>query len=481
MSLSQVLRAVLARKWIVLLTLLVTVVATLVTTLSLNKEYTATTTVIVDFKGLDPVMGAILPPQLMPGYIATQVDIIQSQRVAVEVVRKLRLAENPAARQAWTEATEGKGSLEGWYADLLLKKLSVRPSRESNVMSISFSGSDPKFAAIVADTFAEMYQKTNLELRVEPARQSAAWFDERLRQLRKNLEEAQSRLNAYQREKGFTAQDERLDLESARLGELSAQYTVAQAQAADAVSRQRQLSEFVARGASPESLPDVLGNALVQNLKSQLTLTEARLQQASSQLGKNHPEVRRLEADIEGQKAKLKAEIANVAAGVNNSARIAQKREADLAAQLAAQKARVLRVNQGRDESAVLIKEVESAQRAYEAASLRFQQTSLESQASQTNISVLNKALVPIEPSFPILWLNMALSVFLGTGLGLALALVVESMSNRVRAPADLSSALDVAVLGVIPSGHARSGKGALLFWRRKPRTAPPPPQLRTA
>lgn len=448
MSFSQVLGILRARFWIFLGTFVATVIITFGFSVLLPKQYTATSTIIVDYKGMDPILGMMMPAQLMPGYLATQVDIIQSNKVAGEVVKMMKVAESPIAREQWREATDGQGNIETWYAELLLKKLTVKPSRESSVVAIEFTGSDPRFAAGVANAFAEAYQRTNLELRVEPARQSAAWFDERMQQLRKNLEEAQARLNAYQREKGFTAQDERLDLEQGRLSELSAQYTAAQAQAADAMSRQRQVSEFLARGVNLETIPDILSNPLIQNLKSQLTMTEGRLQQTASQLGSNHPEVRRLEADIQSQKAKLKAEISAAATGVGNAARVAQKREAELRGALADQKTRLLKFNQGRDEQQVLIKEVESAQRAYDAASQRFQQTNLESQANQTNIAILTRATPPIEPSFPKFTLNMILSLLLGVLLGIGMALVVELLNRRVRSAQDLADALGAPVLG---------------------------------
>lgn len=476
MTFSQFLGILRARWWIALGTLLLTVGTTVAVSLVLPKQYTATTTMVVDFKGVDPVLGIMLPAQLMPGYMATQVDIIQSKKVATDVVKALGFAQSPVVRQQWLEDTEGKGSIEDYFASILLKKLDVKPSRESSLIEVNFTGADPRFAAAVANAFSEQYQKTNLELRVEPARQSAIWFDERLQQLRKGLEEAQTRLADYQREKGFTAADERLDLESARLQELSGQYAAAQGQAADAQSRMRQLNDFITRGASPETLPDVLANPLIQNLKSLLNQTEGRLEQISSQLGANHPEVKRLQADIEGQRTKLKTEINAAASSIRNSANIALRREADLRDQLAGQKAKLLRSNQGRDQFMVLLKEVDNAQKAFDIASQRFQTTSLESQASQTNISLLSPALPPTEPSSPKLVLNTLLAVFLGTMLGIGLALLVELLNRRVRLARELAEAVGAPVLGVMLNDKA-TRKKSRRYGRIGKRSLPAPVQ----
>ena len=471
MTFAQFLSILRARIWVFLGTLTGTIGIAVLLSLILPAKYTAVTTLVVDGKGMDPVLGIMFPAQLMPGYLATQVDIIQSHKVAVEVVKGLRLSQSPAAREQWQDDTSGKGSIEDWFADLLLKNLDVKPSRESSVVEISFKGSDPNFAAAIANAFAQAYQMTNLELRVEPARQSSAWFEERLQQLRKKLEEAQVKLAEYQREKGFTAMDERLDVETSRLNELSAQYTGAQAQAADASSRQRQLNEYLTRGGSGELIPDVLANPLVQSLKSTLSLTEGRLQQIQSQLGTNHPEVKRLEADLAGQRAKLKSEISAAASSLGNSAKIAQKREGELRAALADQKAKFLRLNQGRDQMQVLIKEVESAQRAYETASQRSQQTNLESQASQTNVSILTKAFPPVEPSFPKPILNIIVATFLGLIFGVAAALLVEMFNRRVRSVHDFSAALGAPVLGYMRSG--RLSKRAAARSRKARKTTP--------
>jgi len=115
----------------------------------------------------------------------------------------------------------GKGRLEIWLADLLQKKLEVKPSRESNVISVSYKAVDPGFAAAVANAFTQAYIETNIELKVAPARQYAQWFGEQGKSLRDNLEKAQAKLSAYQQEHGIVAIDERLDNETAKLNELS--------------------------------------------------------------------------------------------------------------------------------------------------------------------------------------------------------------------------------------------------------------------
>ena len=100
----------------------------------------------------------------------------------------------------------------------------------------------------------------------------------------------------------------------------------------------------------------------------------------------------------------------------------------------------------------VLRRDIESAQRAFEQVSQRASQTSIESQTNQTNIAVLNPATPPAEPSKPRILLNTLVSIFLGTLLGVGLALVLELSNRRVRSAQDLAEALELPVLGSVSS-----------------------------
>src|SRR5690606_30750519 len=102
--------------------------------------------------------------------------IITSKNVALRVVDSLRLASSPAVQAQWREASEGKGTVRDWLADLLLKKLEIMPSRESSVVEISFKGADPAFAAAVANAFADEYQKISVQLKTEPAKKASSYF-----------------------------------------------------------------------------------------------------------------------------------------------------------------------------------------------------------------------------------------------------------------------------------------------------------------
>ncbi|HXV10122.1 MAG TPA: chain length determinant protein EpsF [Burkholderiales bacterium] len=461
MNIRQLLRILLARKGLMLGTVASTVLAAAIVTLMLPPRYTATATIVIDFKAVDPVSGNILPVALLPGYLATQLDILSSQNVALKAVDRLKLSESTSALEAFQKSALGQGSIRHWLADGLLKDLALDTSRESSMVRISYRGSDPKFAASVSNAIVDAYINTNLELKTEPARLTTAFFDEQLRVLKENLDLAQRKLSAYQRGKGITATDERYDVENARLAELSSQVVAAQAQTFDTLSRRKQVDEATATGDSADALSDVLNNPVIQSLKSQLTKAEARLGDLSGRVGRNHPQYQSALAEVEELKRKLDEEMSVVARSVSTNSSLAAQRERALRNALAAQRARVLDIKKQRDEAALLIREVENAQKAYDLAMARFTQTRLQSENTQTNIAVINRAIAPTHPSSPKLPLNIALAFVVGITLAGGLGLIAEMRDRIVRSEDDVVEAFGGPVIGRLaaePTNRASRG-----------------------
>jgi chain length determinant protein EpsF len=362
------------------------------------------------------------------------------------VVDALKFADSDTAKKQFMEATKGKGDIRDWFADLLLQKLDVVPSRESSVIEISFSGSDPDFAAGVANTFAAAYQQTSLQLKAEPAQGAATYLSSQSKTLREELEKAQARLSKYQQDNGITSGIEQFDTENARLNELTTQYVVAQSQAIEASSRKAGVSSNAADS------PDVASNALVQGLKVDIARSESKLADLSQRLDKNHPQIQSAQAEISKLRSQLQEAIRSTSASVGGSAKIYRQRESELAAQVAAQKQKVLKLNRTRDQLMILQRDMENAQRSLDAVSQRFMMSNLEGQANQTDISILNPAVAPIEHSSPKILLNILLSVFLGLMLGVGFGLLAEMLDRRVRSVEDIQESVEIPVLGVLSS-----------------------------
>jgi chain length determinant protein EpsF len=464
-NLRQLLQILRLRWWLVLVLFVLTVAGAFVYSSMLPKRYSATTAVLLDVK-TDPLVATLAPNLAQPAYIATQTEIIRSDRLAARVVSALGLAQNAGAVEQWREATEGRVPLESFYGERLLRGLQVEPSRGSSILNLTFVGSDPKFAAAAANTFAKAYIDFSVELKIGPAREYASFFDERLKALRSDLEVAQGRVADFQRKKGILVTSERVDIETARLNALEAAMATAMSDSAETSSRQR--------NTGTETSVDVQQSSVVQGLKSELARAETKLNELSTTYGPNHPTRIQAEAQI----AELKQQIANEMRRVQGAAatvnRIAGQKIGELRSMVDNQKRAVLSMRADRDEASVLIKDLETAQRAYEQVAQRRAQLANESQAEQATARILSPATEPLAHSFPNIPKNMVAAVIVGLLLGVGAAVAWEMLDRRIRSAHDMHMVEGVPVLGVMSANKSRAGDLRRLVPMRRPPQLPP-------
>lgn len=464
--------------------------------LALPKLYRASATVVVDIKGGDPVAGSQVQTPIIPGYLATQIGIVASDRVIQKVIQILALDRDERLRARWRDQTEGfdffgisglaaqlaehagallaqpvsrqedsgdKGivDFDFWLTERLEKSLQVRPVREGSLIEITVLWENAERAAQIANAFASAYIDTSLELKVGPAKQYVNWFEERQQALREDLEQAQARLSEYQRAKGVVASPSAsLDIENTRLSELSSQLTALQGARAESASRERQA------GRRQDSMVEVLQNPVVASLKSDLAKLELQRAEKTRRYGKNYPDVQRLDDQISVARTRLNREIGRVSSSLSASNEINLQREAELRRQLDEQRRHVLQLTRQRDEIAVLQNDVANAQKAYDTVTQRLAQTSLESQNQMTNVMIITPAVRPVFPDSPRIKVNLLLGLIFGVLFGMALALFRERFDQRLYGADHLRNVLGAPVFGVLGSGGmtlARARPGGLL------------------
>lgn len=446
--------AVLRARWIIASSVFL-LVLTGVTTVTLlkPKTYTAVASLVVDIKSPDPIAGVVLTGAASPSYLMTQIDVMTSQRVALKVVADLKLSEIGSLRQNWLDATQGIGDFKGWLADRFRLSLDVHPSRGSNVVNVAYTGADPQFAAAIVNAFIKAYLDVNMQLRTDPAKQYNQFFDANARQMREKLQMAQAKLSEFQQHEGIVVTDERLDVEMARLNELSSQLVQMQAAVADSGSRQ------AAVNAQGDKTQDVMMNPLVSTLKGTLVQQENQLEQMSTKLGDEHPQVRELRNSIADMRRRIDVEVHRVSGSFGISNSVNQSREAQIRVSLEAQRSRVLKMKAVRDQAAMLQRDADNAQRSYEGVLVRQNNTNLESKALLDNVAALEYATAPSVPSGPRVLNNIALGGLSGMVLALVLALLVEQHDRRVRTLSEIEPLTTQAPIGSIPAFKTRQKK----------------------
>ena len=461
MNLTQLFSILRARRALFLVIFLGTMAVALAWVLLRPVHYTARSPVLVDINSQDPLAKAEHQGTVPASYMATQIDVARSDRVAERAVDLLGLEKDPRSVEAWKKATGGRGSLKAWLASDLQAGLEVKPARESNIINVTWTGDSPQQAAKVADAFSQAYLDTALAIKTDPARKYASWFDEQLKSARERLEQAQGRLTAYQQKTGVISADG-VDMETQRLNELSSQLTLVQGQLTDVANK---------RKASSSAVAETMASPLINSLKADIARQEARMQEAGANLGAQHPQMIRMQDELRAMKSRLGAETGSIGASINTAYEVGRARERELQGAINAQRARVMEFNRYRDELSVLHKDVDTAQKAYEAVAERASQSNLQALTNQTNVQRLATAVEPLEAKGPTAKVALGLAAAVALLLALAGSVLAELLTRRVRSAHDLSLATNLPILATVPA-HDRDGS-----FGRPPR-APSLPEL---
>jgi succinoglycan biosynthesis transport protein ExoP len=434
MSLLQLFTILRARRGLAGLILLGTIALALVWVVLRPANYTARAPVLMDVR-TDPV-GATsqYSPLVTPSFMSTQIDIVKSERVAERAVQLLPADQPPLSK--WSEAAKKKPAQQAWLAHELQQRLEVKPARESNIINISWTGRSPAEAARVANAFAQAYLETSLELRTDPAKKYADWFEEQVKTSREKLEKAQAKLSGFQQQSGLLSADERGDFETARLTELSQQLMAVQ-------GRGR-------RGG--ENSGAVMESPLVNNMRADVAKLEAKVQEGSATMGSAHPQMQRMQAELAAMRSRLASESSRVGSAADSSFAASKARERELQQALAEQKTRVLSLNKQRGELSLLQRDVDTAEKAYQAVSASAAQSRLQALTNQTNVMRLASAVEPLEPTGLSAVQALLVAALAGLLLALATVLLLELLNRRIRSVEDLSTTTRLPILATIPA-----------------------------
>lgn len=442
------------RRQTILIILTVFISISSLISLLMTKKYFSVASIMVNQRSVDPITGLSLPIQTMPGYMATQLEIIGSHNVARKVVETIKLDELEENRTAYINSNS-KTKIVDWLADLLLKDLDIKPSRDSSLIQIGYFAKEPEMAAKISNAFVDSYIQTSIEMRAQPAKSSADWFDAQMVSLRERMERAQTALSDFQQQNGVIADlvvgNEKMDVENGRLAELSKQLMQSQAQTNELQAR-HDLIQSAKDNHTSESLNEVLNSQLIQSLKTDLAHKQASFADLSKSLDINHPHYKQSEAEIRSLQNQIQQQIRIVLDSISTSLKSSKQRDLILSQAFASQKDKVLKLNKQHDQIAVLNRDVENQQKAYDAAMQRLMQNRLESEVNHTNISILNPAIAPDKPAKPKFLLNIVSAAFLGGLIGIGLALCQESLDKRVRFISDVTDATNLPVLGFVPA-----------------------------
>lgn len=435
MSPIQFLRILIARRWIILTTLLTCVVVALGVAKLLPERYPATARVLLDLIKPDPVTGQMISGGFARGYIKTQIELIQDYRVAGDVVDKLGWAQDPNVIAAWQGETGGAGDIRRWAAEKIIRNTSASVVEGSNILEIQYESPNADDAKQIASLLREAYISASLRFKTDSAGRTADWYREQAERAQKLLAAAETTKSKFEQDNGIVMTAGGTEAESTKLTGLQ--------QALLSIQSSAGTQQIQAASMAPSS-------GVVDQLKMQLSTLNDQLAQAAEKLGTEHPSYKSAVLRrnlLVSQLAKETAAARSVSAAQTGSSR---RSVAEIQSEYNAQKAKVLGMKDKLDKLAQMQREVDLRRTQYEKAAARTADLQLESNVSENGLVVLGDAVGGAVRSFPN-WPQIGgLSVAFGLALGVVLAVMTELLARRIRGPEDLRFASRVPVLAVI-------------------------------
>lgn len=487
-DLRAYLAVLLKRKWSIAAVFLLVVAAVGVWTARQPKIYKASTSVIIDPrapKALNDVNDVI---DLGAGsywatkeFYETEYKVIQSREVAERVVRRLGLDKDPdfLGVSRIEDPQERKEALEDAdAAGILQSMISVEPVRDSRMVMVSVSDTDPKRAALLSNTIAEAYRDQNVEKRTEGTSSVVEWLDEQLKELKPRLEASEMALYEFRKNNDMltTSLQDRQSILSQRLFDLNKALTDIRTRRVQLESKVQRVKRLQAESKGDvsklDTLADVADSTLIQQLKGNVFDKVQEVASLKERYLDKHPKLIAAEQGLRAARATLDREVDKIVAGIQNE--YAQLLDSEKATRrlLEEAKAEAFEVNKKEIAYNRLDREKKDNERLYDLVLGRMKEANISGQQKTNNIRIVDAALVPLRPIKPRFSLNMLLAAVVGLFLGVGLAFAREYLDNTVKGQEDVEGELGIPFLGLIPlvSERAQGGRSTDMHILSNPR-----------
>ncbi len=418
-------------------------------------------------------------------YYQTQYSILQSRGLGRRVVRKLELQNSPLfngsappSRDPLSLARQGRAAAGAWIRGLLVKPksdgaappapdesaqeaglisaflggLMIRPEPNSRLVRIVYAHSDPRFAALAANSVADEYAQQNIDMRLQNTEKTLKWLGEELKRQEAQLAQSEAALTDYREQNNALSLEDRQNIVVSRLNQLNDKVTLARNERLSKEAIYNQL-----RGADPaadriDNFPVVGTNTGVVEAKSVIATLNTQKSSYAGRYGPEHPRMIEVSAQLENARRRLIAERTKVIESVKNDYNAALAQERSFSSQLEQQKGASMDLDRKSGDYKLLQRKADSDRQVYQSLLARQKELAVVANSSANNVTVIDRADVPSFPVSPNPRRDWITAVLAGLTVALALAFGIEYLDDSVKTPEDISKRLRLPLLGLVPA-----------------------------
>ena len=471
-ALREYLRVLIKRKWTVLLCLIIIFTMVAVATLRMTPIYEASGSLAVNKS--DPGLvnfkdsGAVSVDYFDPADMDTEVRILQSDLLALQVIRQLNLDKMPefggrsdnASRNLAPDPLQADSARTSFLLAMFKGGLRISLVPNSRIIEIHYRSPNKDLAASVVNTLASTYVEQNFKTKFESTMQAADWLSKQLVDLQMKVETSQEKLVKYQKEHDILGIDEKQNITTAKLDELNRELTLAESERMEKESLYRLADsgdpEVIAGSAissDSNTGKGLSGSNLLETLRAKRAELKMEVAELSTQFGPSYPKVAQLNSLLKEVDAQIQAEMKKIAGKVKSQYVAAVQREGLLRDALNQQKQEANKLNESAIEYSLLKRDVETNRQLYEGLLEKLKEAGVTAGLRSSNVKIVNAARVPAAPSEPNVPRNLTFAFVLGLTSGVGLAFLLENLDNTVRTPEQAQIISGLPSLGMIPQG----------------------------
>jgi len=477
---GEYLRILIKRKWIVIACLVTIFSVVAIASLKTTPIYEASGTIAINKPDttLNFQNSATFSLDYYdPTELDTEVKILQSDLLAMQVIRELNLDRRPeyasqvppspsssldlAPDPLQSDPARASAMIGGFKG-----ALRVGLSPNTRIIEVHYRSPDPQMAANVVNTLMQTYVENNFKARFESTMQASDWLSKQLVDLQMKVETSQEKLVRYQKEHDILGADEKQNITMEKLNELNKELTSAESERMDKEALYRLVesgdADTIASSASsieessgPQSSTQLLGT--LRQREAELKIQAADL---STQFGPSYPKLNQLNNQLKEIDSQIQAEMKKVTAKVRGQYNAAQQRENMLHEAMEKQKQEANRLNESAITYTLLKRDVDTNRQLYEGLLQKLKEAGVSAGLKSNNFRIVDSARPPTGPIEPNIPRNLLFAAVLGLASGIGLAFLLEGLDNTVRTTEQAQMISGVASLGMIPMGSKSAREG---------------------
>jgi succinoglycan biosynthesis transport protein ExoP len=494
LKLSDLWRFLLRRRWWIVAFAVLGVIGGILATIRAPRLYTATTTVelnkdassglgIQDLSGLASQVG--VGQEFMTDMLTHQV-VLLNDNTALSVINHLGLmqthpyADIPEGKMQAAFARESGLPLEQApltrerALDIFRGGLRVLVVKNTRLMTVSYTDTDPQRASRIANAVVEAYLTNHTEARYTATSKASAWLTDQLEDLKRRVEESHKKVNAFEQStglvgitppsaKGGTVAQDSTSTAYQRLTALNAELSRAEVAriAKEAVYHLTETGDpDVVLGVGETSLATGMGESpiaatnkniqLLQRLREQEASLKVQLAAEQVRYGAKNPALQEIRNQVDSLETQAHEELQRINKEAKTDLELAKANEDAIRKSFNDQQRGVAALGNSIAALTFLQQEENTSRGLYQDLYTRLEEANIAAGVKSSDIVIVDPARAPGRHSSPLLKTNLTGGLFLGSLMGLLVAGVMHLRDTSLNALEDFETIWEFPLLGII-------------------------------